>query len=206
MRVTEIKPGKHGLFYVHIDGQFAFSAYDDILYRYAIRAGEDIAEQTLAAAREEQSGLYAKRKALDLLSYGDMSRRALYTKLTQKGIDAEHAAQAVSFAAQQRLVDDERYAEELCRYLFERKKYGVQRVKSILYEKGLDKETADDAVERFEPDPVDILTELLKGERAVYSDDPQLLKKAVDRLMRRGFRYADIRTAIRLVADQYLDE
>ena len=88
----------------------------------------------------------------------------------------------------------------------DRKKYGAKRVRNVLYEKGLDKQTADAAVAQCAPDPVAVLAELLEKEPPAAIADRLLLKKTVDRLLRRGFRYEDIRTALRLVADQNIEE
>lgn len=55
-------------------------------------------------------------------------------------------------------------------------------------------------------DPVAVLAELLEKEPPAAIADRLLLKKTVDRLLRRGFRYEDIRTALRLVADQNIEE
>ena len=40
MRVTDIRQGKRKLFSVFIDGEFAFSAYEEILYLHNLRPGE----------------------------------------------------------------------------------------------------------------------------------------------------------------------
>ena len=141
MRVTDITQGRRNLFSVFIDGEFAFSAYEEILYLHNLRPGEEISCAALAAAQDEQQKLYAKNRALEILSYGDQSEKTLYTKLVRGGVDQRYAAGAVAYAAQRGLVDDARYAEALAKYLFEQKKYGAQRVRSTLYEKGLDRRT-----------------------------------------------------------------
>ena len=206
MRVTDITQGRRNLFSVFIDGEFAFSAYEEILYLHNLRPGEEISCAALPAAQDEQQKLYAKNRALEILSYGDQSEKTLYTKLVRGGVDQRYAAGAVAYAAQRGLVDDARYAEALAKYLFEQKKYGAQRVRSTLYEKGLDRQTADAAVEACAPDPVAVLTALLAKEPAEALADRRLLKKTVDRLLRRGFRYGDIRAAVRLVTDQTIEE
>ena len=182
MRVTDIRQGKRKLFSVFIDGEFAFSAYEEILYLHNLRPGEEIPCEALAAAMDGQQRLYAKNRALELLSYGDQSEKTLYGKLVRGGIDPRYAAGAVAYAVEQGLVDDQRYAGALCKYLFEQKKYGAKRVRNVLYEKGLDKQTADAAVAQCAPDPVAVLAELLEKEPPAAIADRLLLKKTVDAL------------------------
>ena len=100
MRVTDITQGRRNLFSVFIDGEFAFSAYEEILYLHNLRPGEEISCAALAAAQDEQQKLHAKNRALEILSYGDQSEKTLYTKLVRGGVNQRYAAGAVAYAAQ----------------------------------------------------------------------------------------------------------
>lgn len=205
MTVTDIKPGKRGLMYVYIDGEYAFSAYPDILYDFSLSISSVVDTTLLECVLNKQNTMFAKRKTLDILSATDCSEQALYAKLIAKGIPEKHAAAAVSYAVEQGFVNDERYITDLVKYLFETKKYGVRRVKEYLTQKGFERSLIDNVIENYAPNSVPIIIDLLKKLPPDDLADKKAVAKTVEHLMRKGFVYADIRAAINLFASLELE-
>ena len=86
MLITDIKPGKRKTYYIYIDGEFLFSAYEDIIYKYSLEKNKEVEREILILAQQEQNIMYAKNKALDILSRAVCSKKALFQKLITKGI------------------------------------------------------------------------------------------------------------------------
>lgn len=196
MKITDLKPGKHGLMYLFLDDEFAFSLYPDLWHESRLRIGDEVEEAVLAPIKEKQDTLYARSRALDLLSRGDCTEKALFDKLIKRGIAPEKAAQAVAYCIEKGFLSDEALIEKYLPYLFETKKYGVRRVRQILAEKGFDKALADRALENYDADPLPALLALLEKEKRPPQDANER-KKLIAKLMRKGFVYEDIRRALR---------
>jgi len=145
----------------------------------------------------------AKTHALKFLSYRDHGGGELLAKL---GIhyEPETAQKALEWLRELGYQDDRRYAEKLAALLIETKHYGMRKARYELKAKGLPAEIIDDVLDEYYPeDVIDILTELIERKYADKLDDNDYsgVKKTVDALMRRGYDYGDIKTAISRVKE-----
>ena len=137
----------------------------------------------------------AVKRALRLLERRDMSRRELLDKLTQKGVTPEDAAGAADRMAALGFIDDARYAPLVVRYAAA-KGWGRRRIEAELTRRGVGRDLWDEAFESLPP-PDDTLDRLLRARlRGADPRDRAALKKATDYLMRRGFSWGDIESAL----------
>lgn len=208
MTVTKVEKSKiRRHFDVYIDDELTFSAFDEILSKYDIYETAEIDSKALFEAKSAQMELYAKTKALDMLSRRDYSKSDLKKKLMDKGISALLADVTISKLEDIGLLSDERYATRYCDYLFNVKKYGALRVKGKLYEKGISSELADACIKEHEESCADrllgILNNKFKKETLLTRDGAT---KAAAKLYRLGYKYNEIREAIRQYTDIDLDE
>lgn len=201
MLITEIKPGKHNTYYIFADNEFLFSAYEEIIYKYSIAQGKETQKEVLIKAQKEQNLMYAKKRALDILSRAAVCEKALYNKLLQKGIDKEAAACAVQFAKEYGYVDDEALIKDLILHLAKDKKYGKQRIFSYLYGKGFERELIERSLIEFEDDPVPRIRELILKEKADL-DNRAALKKLIAKMQRKGYSFSHIRCALSQITDE----
>ena len=120
------------------------------------------------------------RAALDMaakqLSYRALSAKMLRDKLLAKGHD------------------DELFAESVVRS-YTRKGYGAARIRQELTRRGIDRDTAEAAMQTFSPDEAQMLALLEKRLRGDVSDRKEV-EKAVAALQRRGFAWNDIKRAL----------
>ncbi len=206
MQVTELKPGKHGLYYVHLDGEYAFSAYPEILFEYDIHKDSALNGAALTALLDKQNTLYAKNRAMDILAAAACTEKTLFDKLCTRGIEPSHAAAAVAFCKQQGFVDDNAYIRQMIKYLYETKKHGIRRIKTTLTAKGFERELVDAALQEYEADNIGTLLGLLEKEPRENFSDRKQLSKLIQKLMRKGFLYSDIRTALTEYTDAYPED
>ena len=142
----------------------------------------------------------AREKALWLLSRRDYSVRELTGKLRQSA-DREVAEATAARMEAVGLVDDERYAERLAREYCLVRKYPMRRAEQKMREKGLSRDLIEAAFEQLELDDVQVALEHL--EKLCYTDIDceETRRKMREKLVRYGFSYETLRTAIRLAEE-----
>ena len=134
-----------------------------------------------------------KARAIRMLDKRDYARQELINKLVEKGEAEEDAAEVADRFTELGIIDDERYSALLVRH-YAAKGYGASRIKTELYRRGIDKDLWDAALEEMpeQDDTIDrFLATKLKG-----SIDAKDIKRASDALLRRGFSWEEIRSAL----------
>ena len=105
---------------------------------------------------------------------------------------------------ERRLLDDAAYAESVVRS-YTRKGYGAMRIRQELTRRGVDRETAETAMQSFSPDRAQLHALLDKRLHGDVSDRKEI-DKAVAALQRRGFSWGDIRDALAEYGESLPDE
>lgn len=153
----------------------------------------------------------AKKRAMYLLGGRDYSRRALYDKLREH-YSPESCEKAVAQMCEYGYLDDERYAKRLARQYIEGRKYGKRRAALMLSQKGLERETIEEALSLYSADEMtEELAELIEkkyldrlfGEGLEGRKETQ---KVIAALARRGYGYGEIQSAISLVQERAEEE
>lgn len=157
--------------------------------------------------------------AMSKVAFTDMSKRQLYQKLYYAVLQNQkkNNSSAPSIPTEElkdlcRLVCDEfeqagyindmRYALDKAKYLKEYKKYGVNKIKEYLYQKGVIKEAINAALEdEFfideEGDFENMLNLLSRKFRAgIDKTDRNAVAKAVNLLARNGYSYGQAKKAV----------
>lgn len=137
----------------------------------------------------------ALQAALRLISRSDYSEAMLKRKLTPK-----YGAAACEFVASRLkelgYLDDVAFAQKLAEhYLCYRAQSQMQAVYNIM-QKGIDRKTAQEAVAKFEIDPVLQIKRVIDSKYKHKLNTKENINKIIAALLRRGFDYSDIRRAI----------
>ena len=141
----------------------------------------------------------AKESALVFLSYRDRSISEMNQKLSRQGYPAEVVEIVVRDLEKVNLLNDERFALSFSRYKIEDKSWGPEKLRSELRIKGIDKELAENVIRRIyekysQNDLIQkLLSKRIKNQQEVNRAE---MKKHIDYLKRRGFRWDVIREAI----------
>lgn len=186
------QPGKRDLF---VDGEFYLSVPVDFLDDLYVGApfGEEEEAALLLAAKL----VPAKEKAYQYLAYGDLSRKRLYEKLTRFGIEEEVADAACAKMEEQGYINDARLAETLAERYAGSKKWGPRRILQELYQKGIPMELAKEATEELDTDfSESVEYHLCSKYRGRDLSDRKEVQKVIQGLMRLGFDYDTIRSAL----------
>ncbi|HAX83811.1 MAG TPA: hypothetical protein DCY15_04885 [Ruminococcaceae bacterium] len=203
MKITA-KSGRKDKIHIYIDGEYLLTVDEIFWFSCGYVSGDEINREELTAFEEAAGSRRAFNSALNSLDYRDHSEKEIRAKLLRKH-DAEYVDEAVEKLIELDLVNDERYAENYARELFERKKFGKMRIKAELRAKGISAETANSAVEALfedeEPDNIQRIVDIIGKRYYNRMNDEVGRKKVFSALQRMGYSFSDIREAMSEFSD-----
>ncbi len=170
---------------------------------FALYPGRELTAEELDQIRAANQRASAKARAVRIISATNVSKKDLERRLVQKGETPELASEAVQWLTELNLLDDLETARQLAQSAA-RKGYGAARIRQILYQKGIDRQLWDEAMEEL-PEPDDAIDRFLQSRFKGKKPDERETKRAVDALLRRGHRWADIRSAMARYTDALND-
>lgn len=201
--ITDITKTKKGLNALFSENGFLFSVDDMLLAQYKIKTGSCFSQQELTLLYEKSNTNKAVQKAYNLLSYRSHSRSELYTKLC-RNFDADCAEAACDKMENLGLINDEEYCKAKAEYLINVKKCSLGETRAKLLTLGINKDIIKCCIQLYDSD---VQAENLRYiiEKKYYSklDQPQ---KVIAALMRKGFSYSDIKSALRSMEIETEDE
>ena len=192
IKITDITKTKKGFNALFSDEQFLFSVDDVVLYRNNIQIGSCFTRQELACISRQSQDAKAVDKAYVLLTSRMHSKKELYDKLLRK-FEPESARYAVNKMEELSLVDDAAFAQMKAEYLLNVKKQSFSAIRLKLISLGIDKNIIDSVLLNFELDSqVADISSLLQTKYRSKLSTPE---KVVASLLRKGFRYGEIKQA-----------
>jgi regulatory protein len=201
--ITDITKTKKGLNALFSHNGFLFSVDDLLLAQYKIEIGSCFSQQELTLLYEKSNTNKAVQKAYNLLSYRSHSRRELYIKLC-RNFDSDCAEAACDKMENLGLINDEEYCKAKTEYLINVKKCSLGETRAKLLTLGINKDIIECCIQLYDSD---VQAENLRYiiEKKYYSklDQPQ---KVIAALMRKGFGYSDIKSALRSMEIETEDE
>ncbi|MBQ1414212.1 MAG: regulatory protein RecX [Clostridia bacterium] len=201
MIIDEIRRQKGHLVVLYSEGEPIVSLDSDLADEMKLQAGRDYTVEELQALLTQSQFRRARAKALYLLEFKDYPRRELITRL-RKDFDEASVRAAVDFLEEISAIDDRRYAEAAIRHLAGYKHYGRRRILQELSQKGIDRDTAEEALDAYGLDEPAMILELLEGRFDKDLSDPKGIQRTIATLTRYGFGYGDIRDALREYTDR----
>lgn len=197
MTVTKIEPVAKTRFQVYVDGQAAFVLYKGELSRYRIEEKKEMTEEVYAEILQKVVLKRAKARALHLLNDMGRTEAQLRTKLLQGGYPADVTESALDYVKSFGYLNDAEYARS---FIEGRKnKKSRNELYAALCRKGIDREEAKLALEEYydgEDERAAIEALLRKKKFDPDTADYMQKQKIAGYLMRKGFRYDEIRRVI----------
>lgn len=138
----------------------------------------------------------AKKKAEDILSYRDHSEKELYEKLI-KHTEKEIANYVIRYMKKRGIVDDFKYATNLAQKLIFKKNKGKNLAILEITKKGINKDLARSVVLQINCDFVEQIKTLISKKHKEKLKNYESKKKLISSLLRRGYCYSDIDSAIK---------
>ncbi len=191
-----IKEGKANKIHIYVDEEYRATVDSDYWYSEKYRNYKEINDEELTELLDAVSFRRAYNKGLDLLSRRPHGTKELIKKLCEKGYEKESAEKACDRLLELGLLNDEEFARMLANELYERKGYGIKRIKQELIFRGLDREIAENAIESLDIDTQTRIILVIKKKYLNKIDDEKRRKRAIDGLMHLGYAYSDIKNAL----------
>lgn len=170
-----------------------------------LRVGSGLSEAGLLRLIGLSDFNRAKSKALWFLSRRSFASGELRMKLKFE-FGETAAADAVERMTELGLIHDEDYAAYLAQQLLQVKKVSARDAVYRMTARGVDRETAQEAVDALEPDAGAQIRALLETKYKNALSDEKGIRRTTAALARRGFAYDDVRSAIRQYADDEFED
>ena len=204
MIVTDVLPFKGSMMCVELSGgglaqEMKIYIHSEIIRKYNVAKGMELSEEEADKLIYENDLRRARERALYLMESRDHSYRELFDKL-EKNYSEDICFEVCNRLAEIGVINDRRYAEKLCRQLFEVKKLGRYRVKQEMRLKGLGSEIIEEAMENFseEDEPFERLEKLVEQKYERYLTDRKGVEKVRNALARKGYSFGEIKEVLDL--------
>ena len=163
------------------------------LHPYGKAAGRSLTADEVEAIDAAAEHHAAVARALNLLSYGDMTERALVRKLQLRGIPEETARSAAAAMAEQGYIHEDDQLERALRACL-RKGWGPLRIAAALRQKGFSRDVLDTLPERLSGiDFAARCAEVIERKWGELPTDRTARQKAIAALMRLGYTREQIK-------------
>lgn len=204
MIVADVSPFKGSMMCVELSGgglaqEMKIYIHSEIIRKYNVAKGMELSEEEADRLIYENDLRRARERALYLMESRDHSYRELFDKL-EKNYSEDICFEVCNRLAEIGVINDRRYAEKLCRQLFEVKKLGRYRVKQEMRLKGLGSEIIEEAMENFseEDEPFERLEKLVEQKYERYLTDRRGVEKVKNALARKGYSFGEIKEVLDL--------
>ena len=196
MTLSAAEPRKKNRTALFLDGDFAVNVDTETFLKSGLKPGSELDNEMLRELICASDARRAEEKALYLLGYSARSKKELADRIARSA-SREAAEMAAQHMEDLGLVNDREYARFYAKELYARKGYAFSRVIRELQFKGIDRELAERAAEEFAPDPVEKIRELANRRYPAAAGDERSRRRCVAALQRLGYRWDDIKTALK---------
>lgn len=191
-----IKKVKEKYYRVFADGKEIGIFHEKTLNKLKIENNKEYGEEYIKKFELIKKIKLARKKAEDILNYRDHSEKELYKKLI-KHTEKEIAKYVIKYMKKRGIVDDFKYATNLAQKLIFKKNKGKNLAILEITKKGIDKDIAKKVVLNLNCDFVEQIKTLISKKHKEKLKDYESRKKLISSLLRRGYCYGDIDTAIK---------
>jgi len=199
MIITKIEPVTKTKFKIYVEEQFAFTLYKGELSRFCLKEQGEITEEIISRIKAEVLVKRAKMRAMHLLNEMARTEEQLRQKLKQNGYPEDVIDSAVAYVKSFGYINDEAYIRN---FVESRKgKKSRREIYALLGQKGLNQETVETVLDEMyeEHSDQEAIREILRKKHWDSEEsDIKEKQKIYAYLVRKGFRYEDIRQVIQV--------
>jgi regulatory protein len=180
-------------YHIDIEHEYAFSVHEDILIKYNLFKGTQIDESFFHEVLVAEEKHRAYLAALRYLGMRPRTRSQVRGYLLDKGFSEQIAAEVCKRCVEQGYLDDQAYARQWVEERQRLKPRSSYMLRMELLQKGLDRETVEEAVSAVSrEDELEAARALIekKLRRLEGRVSPEEEKKLLSMLMRKGFSHS----------------
>lgn len=183
---------------IYVDEEFFMAIFAELVYTFNLKKGMTIEEENLKNILNEEMYIKGKNKALNILAKADQSEKKIRQKLSTD-FDDDIIDMVIEFLRKNKFVDDDLLAQKIVNTNVNLNRCGKNKIKQNLYNKGIDKESIDEAISDIDND-VEFENALYLGqkryERVKNEDKRKIYQKISQHLSYKGFNYDIIKRVL----------
>lgn len=199
--IIQAQKGRGKKVHILLDGEYQITTDIDFWSEYGVADSTEISDQEWELLKNDMNYRKALNKGADLLSRRSHSVYELKSKI-MRTCDPVSAEKAVEKFLEFGYLNDEVFAAELAEHLFKVKNYSERNVRSELYKRGIDKEIINSVLSHNETDPLDSIIYIVNKRYFKKLSEDGGREKVIAALMRKGFSYSDIKTALNRIENE----
>jgi regulatory protein len=198
--ITALRPTKRDpdRIAVDLDGSFAFALPATLVADDRIEVGDELDIDRVTALLAADQTSRATEAALVFLSYRPRSEKEVRDRLRRGGYEQDAIEHAIARLHEWRYLDDADFARRWVENRTAHRPRGKRLLQQELRHKGIDSETARDAIDDADLDETSAAEALARRRLPSYAgDEPAAIRRRLGAyLARRGYGYDVIRVAL----------
>ncbi len=199
--IIKAQKGRGSKIHLLLDDEYRITTDVDFWAENFIKDGTDIDDEEWENLVTKINYRKSFNKCADLLSRRDHSVKELKEKLLRT-VDEASADKAIERFLELGYLDDEKFAKALAKHLYEVKNYSDNHVRQELYKRGISREIVYDIIDNSEIDSIETIINLVIKKYYNKLNAENGKEKVVAALMRKGFSYGDIKTALHRIENK----
>lgn len=183
---------------IYVDEKFFIAIYKELVFSFNLKKGQEIDTNNLKAILEDEMYMKAKNKALNILSKSSQSEKQIRQKLSND-FEEHIIDRVIEFLEKYKFIDDEDLATRIVNTNINLNKYGKNKIKQNLYNKGIDKSIIEQTIDEIDSDK-EFENALYLGkkrfDRLKNEDSKKAYQKIGNHLAYKGFNYDIIKKVL----------
>lgn len=192
---------------IYVNNEFFMAIFTELVYSFNLRKGMEIEEKQLKSLLKDEMYIKAKNKSLNILSKSDQSEKKVREKLSSE-FEEDTIDRVIDFLKRSNFINDDILAQKIVNTNINLNRCGRNKIKQNLYNKGIDKQSIDEAINE--------INESVEYENAMYlakkrydriknEDKRKIYQKISQHLAYKGFNYDIIKRVLSklLNTDEY---
>lgn len=183
---------------IYIDEKFFMAIYKELVFTFNLKKGQEIDSNHLKSILDDEMYMKAKNKTLSILSKASQSEKQIRQKLA-KDYEEDTIERVIEFLQKYKFIDDEDLASRIINTNVNLNKYGKNKIKQNLYNKGIDKNIIENAIDDIDTNK-EFENALYLGKKRydrLKNEDPRkAYQKIGNHLAYKGFNYDIIKKVL----------
>lgn len=183
---------------IYVDEKFFMAIYKELVFTFNLKKGDNIDEEYLKKILKDEMFLKGKNKALNILSKASQSEKKIREKLNED-FEEDTVDDVIDFLKKYNFINDGELASKIVNTNVNLNKYGKNKIKQNLYNKGIKKSDIDEAISEIDYDAEfeNALYLAQKRYNRVKNEDPKkAYAKIANHLAYKGFNYDIIKSVL----------
>ena len=183
---------------IYVDEKFFMAIYKELVFTFNLKKGDNIDEEYLNKILKDEMFLKGKNKALNILSKASQSEKKIREKLNED-FEEDTIDDLIDFLKKYNFINDGELASKIVNTNVNLNKYGKNKIKQNLYNKGIEKSAIDEAISEIDYDAEfeNALYLAQKRYDRVKNEDPKkAYAKIANHLAYKGFNYDIIKSVL----------